>query len=182
MEVIDRIKKNPFSGFLIKAFFFYIIWQLVYDLLIYPDGRLDDFLALTTVFFSKNILNALGWAVYTHERLIWIEGTQGLEIVNGCNALKLMVLYSGFIICLGNGLGEKLKFLTFGIVTIYMLNTIRIVLFNLVILYFKDYWNIIHEFSPFIFFYPFILWVWYRWTLVGIKNRDIHSLYESSLS
>ena len=182
MEIVNRLNQNPFIGFLLRALSFYLIWQIIYDLILHPDGRLDEFLSLSVIYISKIVLTFLGWTVHTYERIIWIEGTQGLEIVNGCNALKLMVLYSGFIICFGNEFKEKLGFLVIGITMIYLLNAIRIILFNLAILYFKQYWDIFHEFSPFLFFYPFILWLWYKWTLVGVKNHDIRSFYESSLS
>ena len=40
-------------GFLVKAGLFYIVWQVVYDLVIYPDGRLDQFLAVSVAILAK---------------------------------------------------------------------------------------------------------------------------------
>ena len=34
-------------GFMVKAGLFYIIWQVVYDLFLFPNGHLDEFLAVS---------------------------------------------------------------------------------------------------------------------------------------
>ena len=49
-------------GFLVKAGLFYIVWQVVYDLVIYPDGRLDQFLAVSVAILAKNALALFGLA------------------------------------------------------------------------------------------------------------------------
>ncbi len=85
-------------GFLVKAGLFYIIWQVVYDLVIYPDGRLDQFLAVSVAILAKNALALFGWDINVWDRLLVIDGYRGVEVLNGCNALTLMALYSGFII------------------------------------------------------------------------------------
>ena len=50
-------------GFLVKAGLFYIVWQVVYDLVIYPDGRLDQFLAVSVAFLAKKALTLFGWDI-----------------------------------------------------------------------------------------------------------------------
>ena len=85
-------------GFLVKAGLFYIVWQVVYDLVIYPDGRLDQFLAVSVAILAKNALALFGWDINVWDRLLVIDGYRGVEVLNGCNALTLMALYSGFII------------------------------------------------------------------------------------
>ena len=43
--------------FLIRAAIFYTIWQVIYDLFLLPNGKLDEFLSLSVVYISETILN-----------------------------------------------------------------------------------------------------------------------------
>ena len=43
-------------GFLVKAGLFYIVWQVIYELVIFSDGRLDQFLEDTVAILAKNDL------------------------------------------------------------------------------------------------------------------------------
>ena len=167
--------------FLIRAAIFYAIWQMVYDLFLLPNGKLDEFLSISVVYVSKTILNIFGWDTFSLGRVITIEGYRGVEVLNECNALTLMILYSGFIVCFQGSLPNKIKFLTLGVFLIYILNIIRIMAFSLATVYFQPYWELFHEFSPFIFFYPLVLWLWYRWTLTGEKTPTL-STSELSLA
>lgn len=155
---------------MIKAVLFYVFWQILYDLFIYNDGRLDQFLAVSVAFIAKFFLSFFGWDISVLGRLIVIDGYRGVEVLNECNALTLMALYSGFIISFQGPNKDRALFILGGIGIIYILNIFRIIAFSLATVYFQKYWNHFHEFSAFIFFYPFILTLWYQWTLLGEKN------------
>ena len=159
-------------GFLVKAGLFYIVWQVVYDLVIYPDGRLDQFLAVSAAFLAKNALAVFGWNINVWDRLIVIDGYRGVEVLNGCNALTLMALYSGFIISFQGPNQKRIIYLLSGIGIIFILNVFRIMAFSLATVYFQHHWDTFHEFSSFIFFYPAILGIWYQWTLLNEENTQ----------
>ena len=159
-------------GFLVKAGLFYIVWQVVYDLVIYPDGRLDQFLAVSVAILAKNALALFGWDINVWDRLLVIDGYRGVEVLNGCNALTLMALYSGFIISFQGPNKKRIIFLLSGIGIIFILNVIRIMAFSLATVYFQPHWDTFHEFSSFIFFYPVILGIWYQWTLLSEENTQ----------
>ena len=103
-------------------------------------------------------------------RLIVIEGYRGVKVLNECNALTLMSLYSGFIIAVKGPPIKRIIYIVTGLAIIYALNIFRIMAFSLATVYFQQYWDTFHEFSPFIFFYPVILTLWYKWTLLSEKN------------
>ena len=166
----NNIKNKPIAGFLFRVVFFYITWQILYDLFIFPDARLDRFLAVSVAFISSNILSFFGWDIGVWGRLIVIDGYRGVEVLNDCNGLTLMALYSGFIISFQGPNILRFFYILSGIGVIYLLNVIRIMAFSLATVYFQDYWNIFHEFSAFIFFYPIILIIWHQWTLRNEKN------------
>tara|TARA_B110000438_G_C15423065_1_gene482776 strand:- start:44 stop:556 length:513 start_codon:yes stop_codon:yes gene_type:complete len=157
-------------GFFIKAGVFYISWQIIYDLFLLPNGQLDHFLSVSVAILAKNVLSFLGWNINCAGRLLVIEGYRGVEVLNGCNALTLMALYSGFIIAFKGPLKQRIQYLSVGLLTIYLLNILRIMAFSLATVYFQQHWDTFHEFSPFIFFYPFVLYLWYQWTLVNEKK------------
>ncbi len=157
-------------GFLVKAGFFYIAWQLIYDLIIFPDGRLDQILAVSVAALAKIGLSAFGWQINVLDRLLVIDGYRGVEVLNGCNALTLMALYSGFIISFQGPGQKRIVYLLGGIGIIFFLNVIRIMAFSLATVYFQPHWDTFHEFSSFIFFYPIILGIWYQWTLTCEEN------------
>ena len=155
---------------MIKAACFYIAWQLLYEFILYPDGRIDQFLAVSVASLTQYTLAFFGWDISVLNRLITIEGYRGVEVLNECNALKLMSLYSGFIIAVKGPPIKRIIYIVTGLVIIYALNIFRIMAFSLATVYFQQYWDTFHEFSPFIFFYPVILTLWYKWTLLSEKN------------
>ena len=157
-------------GFFVKAGTFYISWQIIYDLFLLPNGQPDEFLSLSVATLAKSVLSLSGWDINCSGRVIVIEGYRGVEVLNGCNALNLMALYSGFIIAFKGPLKSKIQYLLIGLIMIYLLNILRIMAFSLATVYFQQHWDVFHEFSPFIFFYPFVLYLWYQWTLVSEKG------------
>ena len=168
--IINQIRRIPFSGFFIRAFSFYVLWQIFYDLLLLPNGKIDDYLSISVLNHTKKFLAILGWEIYSSGKLLYINGYRSVEILSNCNALNIMVIYSGFIISYRGEILNRVKYILIGISIIYVLNVVRIMSFSLATVYFQQYWDLFHEFSPFIFFYPFILWLWYRWTLVSKKE------------
>ena len=159
-------------GFLVKAGLFYIVWQVIYELVIFSDGRLDQFLAVSAALLAKNALVVFGWNINVWDRLIVIDGYRGVEVLNECNALTLMALYSGFIISFQGPNQKRILYLLSGIGIIFILNVIRIMAFSLATVYFQPHWDTFHEFSSFIFFYPAILGIWYQWTLLSEENTQ----------
>tara|TARA_B100000902_G_C26850370_1_gene687899 strand:+ start:37 stop:543 length:507 start_codon:yes stop_codon:yes gene_type:complete len=166
MKIISTIKDNPLYYFFLKAISFYVFWQVLYDLIILPNGIVDEFLSISVAHISNFFLSLLGWDIGVSGRIITISGYLGVEVLNDCNALKLMALYSGFIFAYEGPLLKRVQFLCAGILLIYILNVLRIMAFSLATVYFQPHWDTFHEFSSFIFFYPIILWIWYKWTLL----------------
>ena len=60
--------------FLIKVGVIYAAWQLLYDFILLPNGRLDTFLSFTGVRHASWLLSALGWEIETTDRFISCAG------------------------------------------------------------------------------------------------------------
>lgn len=169
-----KSKFSPLTLFLVKAGGVYTAWQLLYDLVILPDGRLDTWLSLTGVSMAGRILSIFGVDVETSGRFIACVGQRGVEIQNGCNGMDLIGLYGGFIIAYPGELKKRLLFLSGGIITIFLANVLRIAFFAICDLYFPQYWEHVHYYSSFVFFYPIVLTLWYVWTTQSDRS-DIFS-------
>ncbi len=169
-----RNKLSPLTLFLLKAGGVYAAWQLLYDLVILPDGRLDAWLSITGVKLAAVGLSFLGWEIESTGRVIACVGNRGVEIQNGCNGFDLLGLYAGFIIAYPGDIKKRGLFLTGGIGLIFMANVIRIAFFTISNLYFPDYWEPVHIYSSYVFFYPIVLTLWFLWTTVN-EQTDIFS-------
>ena len=165
---------SPLTLFLLKAGGVYAVWQLLYDLVILPDGRLDTWLSLTGVKLAAAGLSFVGWEIETAGRFIACIGNRGVEIQNGCNGMDLFGLYAGFIIAYPGDLKKRMAFIAGGIGLIFVANVFRIAFFVLSNLYYPNYWDPVHYWSSIVFFYPIVLTFWYLWTTLS-DHTDIFS-------
>ena len=165
MEFKNQQTLSPLTRFLMKVSAIFIIWYLIYDYYLLPDGRLDAFLSLSGVNLAGGILNIFGWDIYSEARVLAITGTNGVEIQNGCNGLELIGLYMGFIIAFPGGpIQKRLIFLAGGILLLFVANVFRIMIFALSIYYVPTFWEQVHTYSSYFIFYPIVLTLWYIWT------------------
>ena len=165
---------SPLTLFLLKAGGVYAAWQLVYDLVVLPDGRVDTWLSITGVKLAAAGLSFVGWEIETAGRFIACAGNRGVEIQNGCNGMELLGLYAGFIIAYSGDAKKRLMFIAGGIGMLFIANVFRIAFFVLSNLYYPNFWDPIHHWSSYVFFYPIVLTLWYLWTTVSDRN-DIFS-------
>ena len=97
--------------------------------MIAPDQRIDYFLSTSVASMTTFILSAMDWDISVSGRVVTISGFRGVEVLNECNVLKLMALYSGFILAYTGNAVKKIWYVLGGIGLIYLLNIIRIVAF-----------------------------------------------------
>ncbi len=165
---------SPLTLFLLKAGGVYAAWQLIYELIVLPDGRVDTWLSITGVKLAAAGLSFVGWEIETAGRFIACVGNRGVEIQNGCNGMDLLGLYAGFIIAYPGDLKKRAVFMAGGIGLLFITNVLRIAFFALSNLYFPQYWDPVHYYSSYVFFYPIVLTLWYLWTILS-DHTDIFS-------
>lgn len=85
------------------------------------------------------------------------------RLIEGCNAVSVMILFVSFIAAFSGKLTKTLLFILFGIVTIYILNVLRIALLIVLLYYFPEKSNLLHGivFPLIIYGYVFLLWVFW---------------------
>ena len=83
------------------------------------------------------------------------------RIIEGCNALSVIILFAAFVIAFSGKLKHTLVFIVLGSLIIHVLNVIRIALLSVAMFKFPAYEHILHGviFPLFIYSVVFLLWV-----------------------
>ena len=87
------------------------------------------------------------------------------RIVEGCNAISVLILFSAFVLAFFQGIRPTLFFILGGTVLIYTLNILRIAILSIGLYEYPDYKDILHDvvFPGMIYGLVLVLWIlWVR--------------------
>lgn len=96
---------------------------------------------------------------------IGIEGRYVANIVEGCNAISVIILFISFVISFAEGFKKTFLFLLSGVALIYIVNLIRISILTVAIYKYPQYQETLHGvvFPAIIYGMVFLLWIiWVR--------------------
>ena len=96
---------------------------------------------------AADALSIFGWEVESSGRILNVFSARGVEILNGCNGLDLLGIYTGFIIAYPGPIRERLLLLAGGLLLLYFANVFRIAVLALSNVYYPDYWDKEHRAS-----------------------------------
>ena len=129
---------------------------------------------------TKMVLDAFGYNVtltphsYDPSVKVDIDSISIVRIVEGCNAVSVMILFMAFVLAFSKGLYKTLGFIAVGILIIHVLNILRIALLTIGIMKYPQYTHILHGviFPLVIYGIVFLLWiVWVtKFTTNDTKN------------
>ena len=160
----------PFLKFLGKFLGSYIVLALLYNIYLQSFDtekfEPDSF----TVLVAKQSAQILGWCDFDFKYELshndpsvtyCVNNTPFVRIIEGCNALSIMVLFTSFVLAFFSGWFKTIRFLVIGIIVIHILNVARIALLTLGLFYYPQYKELLHDivFPLFIYGVVFILWV-----------------------
>lgn len=154
---------SPVIQFIIKALGIFVVWYLLYELWLLPDGRLDYRLSLNIIGNSAGILEWMGFDVYTVDRIIGIGEYSGIKIVDGCNGIAAMGLFLGFIIAYPGDRVQKLSYTFIGIGIIYLVNILRVIVLTITQVKWPEFFEFTHDYSTTAIFYIVIFVLWMVW-------------------
>lgn len=162
---------RPFLIFLVKFFAVYGGLTFFYQLYL---KQYDNILAFEVDVFTKNVAYQVQFLLdifnydcqlKMHEsqasiKLI-LNGVYVSRVVEGCNALSVIVLFAAFVVAFSGKLLQSLGFLLIGGVLIHIMNVIRIAVLSAALLYYPDQEPLLHGvvFPLIIYGFVFILWV-----------------------
>jgi len=165
------LKKNrPFFIFLLKFGAAYVVFSLIYWLYLNqfdaekfePDGI--TYLAASQA-EALTDLTGNNAVIYPHESensyRFLVNGKRVARIVEGCNAVSVMILFAAFIVAFSSTFKKTALFILAGVVILHVLNIIRIMLLCLGFYYLPEHKALLHDivFPLFIYGVVFILWI-----------------------
>lgn len=164
------IKYKPFLTFVAKFFLIYLILSGLYGFYLdqfdestfEPDGLttlVSDQTRELLKFFGVDATTAPHELEASHKFII--NGKFVARIVEGCNAVSVMILFVAFVVAFRGKLKQTLLFILMGILIVHILNVVRIALLTLALYYYPQYQEFLHGtiFPLVIYGVVFILWV-----------------------
>jgi len=141
-----------------------------------PNGKLDEFLSLSGVTIASKVLSLMGFAIESNGRIIGCIGARAVEINNGCNGLQLFGMFSGFIVSYPGTWKNRFILLATGSTVLFFVNALRIAFFAVFNSIFPEHWDLAHDISSYIFFYPVVLTFWYICTQMSSEDSPLDQL------
>jgi len=180
--MLKYITENKILFFLLKAFGLYLFWYILYDLWLHPKSTLDNLISTNLVYWSSLIIKSLGFiaidsvaASSENITVIGIDGTHGLWVGDPCNGITLFALFVGFIIAYPGKIKNKLWFIPLGLLSIHIINILRIVSLCLIVLYKPDSLAFNHTYTFTILVYAYVFWLWLIWSNKYANQLNIGS-------
>ncbi len=165
-------KKKTIIKFLAKFFITYFLLLGIYSIYLkQTQERVPIFscspITKTVAEHTTSFAKMLGYPARTmqHEAELsmkfFIGDIYSLRIVEGCNAISILILFLSFIIAFSGSLKATILYSVFGIFVIYIANIIRILALAKLIYMYPKYLDILHDllFPAVIYGTVFILWV-----------------------
>jgi len=164
---------RPFFIFLLKFFGFYVVLTLVYQWYL---SQFDTELAFEVDGFTQTVSKQVQWVLqslgYGCERIlhehqasvkIILNGDYVSRVVEGCNALSVMILFAAFVVAFSGKWLQTIGFILCGSVLIHMLNVLRIALLSLALYYHPEQEPLLHGVVFPLFIYGVVFGLWVIW-------------------
>lgn len=162
------IQFKPFLIFIGTFFAAYIVLTVAYK--IYLNSLKADEVDAVTSWVGHNaeqLLLALNYDAKVQQGFaspwleVWFNSKYQIRIVEGCNAVSVIILFISFVLAFSGKLKVTLLYILFGIVFIYILNVVRIALLTILLSHFPHKSHLLHGvlFPLAIYGSVFLLWV-----------------------
>lgn len=165
--------------FLLKGVIMLVVWKVLYLGILMPtrliDAPLTSAVGKITVwglnavthpndYIAKNELGReLDLDVNARsvmQESIYFNGSKVAGVYDSCNALELMVLYAGFILCIPAPSKRKWLFIPGGIAVIFVVNILRCIGVVYAIRYYPQHADFIHHYVFELVVYATIIALW----------------------
>ena len=162
--MLDKLlKPSPLRSFALKALGIFVLWYVLYELWLLPDGRLDYWVSLGVIDGAALIAELFGFEVWKQDRVVGIYGNLGILMVDGCTGISAIGLFLGFVWAYPGKNWARLYFSLMGIVIIYVVNIMRIATLLLIQEWAPQFFDFTHNYSTTTIFYLVIFFLWILW-------------------
>jgi exosortase family protein XrtF len=174
------LQYKPFLIFLAKFIVTYSVLTASYQYYLNHfsgENREPDPFTIMVSDQSKWVVSQLGYETKTYIKLndaftrFYVDNKYVARVVEGCNALSVMILFIAFIIAFKGKVWHTLGFSFFGIFIIHVLNIVRIALFVIGLRYFPEFKYFMHDIIFPISIYGVVFLLWIFW----VNKFSIHA-------
>lgn len=164
---------RPFFIFLFRFFAVYAGLTLIYKLYL---KQFDNLLVFEVDDFTQSLANqvkaVLGFMGYQCSLMVhdnqasiklFLEGQYVARIVEGCNALSVMILFAAFVVAFTGKFKRTIVFIVLGCLVIHLLNILRIVLLSIALRQYPQQENLLHGVVFPLFIYGVVFGLWVVW-------------------
>lgn len=163
---------RPFFLFLIKFFLAYIVLTVLYQLYLSQFDssihQVDNFTQMvarqvnrTLLFFNYN--SSLELHNSQASVKLFLDNIYFARVVEGCNALSVIILFVAFVIAFSGKWLQTLLFILGGSVLIHILNILRITLLCIALLRYPKQQHLLHGVLFPLFIYGVVFGLWVIW-------------------
>jgi exosortase family protein XrtF len=167
-HMFANLKNNRFFRFLVLSSSIYLTFYLFYQFGIKRYTFLDQRFIRLIINSSEGLLNLVGYSTFKDLRdsdfqIFGIDGSNGVWVGGGCNAITLFGLFSVFILTYPGEQKNKWWFILLGIITIHFLNIIRVAALAMISFYKPEYLDFNHTYTFTFVVYCYIFMLWMIW-------------------
>ncbi|GAA4964609.1 exosortase family protein XrtF [Algibacter aquimarinus] len=148
----------------------------------YSDGSkfYPDYMTNLVAKQSESLLNSLGYEakVLPHPNepsmKLMLNGNYLARIIEGCNAVSVIILFFSFVIAFSGKLKITLLYIFSGSVLIYVVNLFRIVILSLGLYHYPEKSEVLHTviFPAIIYGMVFLLWIFWVNRFSKFNKKD----------
>jgi len=163
----------------------YLILTVLYALYLYVskgESYPPDYITHIVAKQSSTLINSFGYDanIVPHEARptmkLFVEGHYLAQIIEGCNAISIIILFVAFVVAFAQSFKKTLFFILAGAVIIYALNILRISILAIALYRYPEYEHALHGvvFPGIIYGIVFLLWmVWVRIVSKGKEGVNV---------
>lgn len=162
--------------FFIKLAVVYLVWR-IFSIVVGAEAQpmseriwpalsqiwegFNDILKENLVFFSRWVLGLMGYDVeQMGNNIVKVVGYGGVGIGNYCLAVELFVLFFALVASYPSATKTKLWFIPLGLLSIHLLNVVRVIALNLLTVYAPQYADFNHHVTFRVIVFVYILFLY----------------------
>jgi exosortase family protein XrtF len=152
---------------------YYFFLQLEWSSQLYPDPVTAQISFQTQELLQLIGYNATNLNSPVHPSVImFIDETKVYRVIEGCNAVSVMILFTAFVVAFARGWKKTISFLILGIAFIYLVNLSRLVILGIIYKDYTDYAQFSHEIIFPSIIYGAVVLLWIYW-IRNVKPQEV---------
>jgi exosortase/archaeosortase family protein len=164
------LPRDPLVRFFSLAAALYAVWYLLYELLIHPWGVVDRAVIDNLAWLAGGLLKALGFELlptpaFDTNRYLGVQGGSHLWIGDACNGVGLFAVFIIFMMAFPGPTRHKPWFAALGILTIHLINAVRIAALCIVTTINYEWLTFNHDYTFYVVVYGWVIGLWIWWLL-----------------